>query len=428
MVLRTKSYLGPAAEPTGQTTSDVSSRLARWRVTGDPTALWPNVRPETLAAAHHRITAVTSATLAGAEPRQRLGVADTHDLEAFGVAAFVSGMGPLIGYWIERGVIDADSTVRDLLAIHLEHGRQRARRLHLQLVRILQEFNDRGLAPTVLKGAYTSRSYFPEAGVRPIADIDLLVTTDQRAEAEEALRSAGLVMHRSEMGEQTEWRLPDASKTVHSLELDHASNPWAVDLHTTVDKRYFYGLWASFGLHSYTSTIPWRVDGLSARVFAQPLLTAHLAQHAAYTIHELRLVRLVELVLVIRRDAAAGTFQWEALAALLADTKTARFVYPALELAERLAPGVIDPAFRSELAAASTPRMRRVVDRIAACGMHLAGRGTLDERLMWACGWAELARNVADFLWPPADSLRDRGWKYSKWIRMALRGRIAMRS
>ncbi len=418
----------PPPDVPGETTSDVAQRLANWRRTGDPASLWPNVGPDQLTMAHSLIARTTSAVLRGTARKPTLGEAGSCHRDAIGIAAFISGMGPLLGYWIEADLIDADEEISGLLHLHLQHSRERAARIHAAFLQLLERFNDGGLAPIALKGIYTSRSYFPEPGVRPIADIDLLVATEQRAEAEEALRAAGLVMYRSEKAEQTEWRLPDASKMVHSLELDHASNPWAVDLHTTVDKRYFWGLWASFGLRSYTSTIPWRVDGLSARVFAQPLLTAHLAQHAAYTIHELRLVRLVELVLVIRRDAAAGTFQWEALAALLADTKTARFVYPALELAERLVPGVIDPAFRGELAVVSTPRMRRVVDRIAASGMHLAGRGTLDERLMWACGSAELARNVADFLWPRADSLRDRGRKYSKWIRMALRGRIAMRS
>ena len=407
---------------------DIALRLERWSKTGDPSDLWPNVRPDRLAAAHREITSVTGAVLGGNTPTPQLQVPYPHDQEAIGVAAFVSGMGALLGYWIDHGLVAAPPGIAGVLATHLRHGQLRAQRLHGEFVRILRQFNNHGLTPVVLKGMYTSRIYFPEPGVRPLGDIDLLVTPAQRHKAEASLRAAGFVVHRKQIAEQTEWRLAAAPNQVQSLELDHASNPWTVDLHTSIDTRYFRGLWARFGDLPHTHVSRWDVDGYTATVFTQPLLTAHLAQHATRYIHLLRLVRLVELILVIRRDTAVGTLSWDALARLLADTKTARFVYPALELAERLVPGTIHADLLRELAVGITPRMRRVVDRIAVSGMHMAGRGTVGERFVWARGAREVTKNFTDLIWPPARSASERWKKYGKWARMVVRGRLAMRS
>ena len=71
----------------------------------------------------------------------------------------------------------------------------------------------------------------------------------------------------------------------------------------------------------------------------------------------------------------------------------------ALELAERLAPGTLDPAFRRTLEAAAPARMRRVVDDVARSGMQLRRR-SLDDRMMWAAGPLGTLVAVADLLWP----------------------------
>ena len=76
---------------------------------------------------------------------------------------------------------------------------------------------------------------------------------------------------------------------------------------------------------------------------AQPGLTAWLAIHAGFRMDQMQPARLVELVCVIRKDTALGTLQWPALTALLAETRTARFAYPARALVEHLVPGPLPP-------------------------------------------------------------------------------------
>lgn len=186
--------------------------------------------------------------------------------------------------------------------------------------------------------------------------------------------------------------------------MDHADNPWFVDLHVRLERWYFRGLRAGFGSPTQDHLTPWTFHGRPVCVLAQPLLTAFLALHASYGMRDFCPLRAVELVLVMRRDAGRGALRWDALAELLDRTATTRFVYPALELAERWVPGTLDPGLRQRLQRAATPRMRRVVDQVEAHGMRLAFR-SLDDKLMWARGPLEWLGNLSDLVWSADDAM-----------------------
>lgn len=382
----------------------ISARIDAWRKTGDLSALWPHVDSAARAEAHRLITATTHAVLIGGGETPRLESTRLIPPEAIGIAAYVCGMGALLGHWIEQRTIVADSPLRDLLREHLAHGRRRAANMTAGLVTALGACDRNGVKPTVLKGSHTSHAYFPEPGTRPSADLDLLVPPNQFEVTGTALRAAGFAeSRRTRTPPRSEWITQGAPMPLRSLELDHADNPWSIDLHQALERWYFRGLRAGF-LPEFWKTRPLDIGGQRALVLAQPLLTAFLAMHAAFSIRDVRLIHLVELVLVIRHDALSGALDWQELALLLAATRTARFVYPSLELVDRLAPGTVDPRLRLAFARTSTRRMRRVIDAVHRAGMRLPRR-TLDEKLMWACGAWELLCNIGELVWSSDEAL-----------------------
>jgi hypothetical protein len=327
-----------------------------------------------------------------------------HKQSALGPAAYSAGMGALLGYWVEEQRVRVGDEPADILARHLDHGRRRFARLEGELHRVLRAFAQHGVRATLLKGIHTGRTYLPDAGTRPLADIDLLVPASGFGAACAAMGRAGfLERRRTTRPFRSEWVKRDAPLFEPSLELNHVDNPWAVDLHCSLDRRYFRGCVADLTAELEAHTIPDPVGGQGAVVLAQPLLTAFLALHASYAIHQLQLIRLVELVLVIRRDRENGSLVWSALLDLLARTGTARFVYPAFDLAERLAPGTLDSPVRASLRNATSERMQRVVQDIAAGGTFRLSRRSLDDKLMWARGLWELLRNLFELLWPSDD-------------------------
>jgi hypothetical protein len=343
---------------------------------------------------------------------------------ALGIAALVSGMGPLLGYWIEQGRISADGEASAVLGHHLEQGRRRIQRLARELTALLEVLSDRHISATVLKGMHTSFQYFPAPGTRTIADIDLLVPPGQLEAAIRALRETGFREQRSTRRPfRSEWARP-GMETVHSLELDHAENPWCVDLHTRLERQYFRGLRVRLDGATPLPTDAFDLNGRPARGLAQPLLTAFLALHTAYGLDHLQLLRLVELVFVIQRDSVSGALAWPSLARLLETSRALRFVYPALDLVEALAPGTVEGTLLARVRREATPRQRSVVAAIRASGQLRLPRRSLDDKLMWAQGFPQLLLNASELLWPSGFSLAETTRLYGRRVAAALSGAL----
>ena len=402
-------------------------RIERWHGTGDVDALWPEVAATDRRAAQAEVRATAEAVLRSAPELPALDASQVQHVRALGVAGFSSGMGALLGWWIDTGLIVASDPVRELFAGHLEHGRRRRSMLEAALVRVVRAMRGRGVEPIVLKGMHVGSVYFPESGTRPAADIDLLVEPSQRGAAATALRAAGFVeTRRTRYAARSEWRPSDQAPTVHSLELDHADNPWAVDLHTSLERWYFRGLRRGLG-DAFRDTCELSVAGETVRALSEPYLTAFLALHASHDLVKMQLVRLVELVLVIR--ARGDGFDWDRFVALTGRTSTARFTYPALWLAEILVPGTVSPAVLEAGKRSSTARTGRVLAEVVAADMGALSFRTLDNKLMWADGPRELLLNASELVVPSDDgALVAPPRLYWRGLRTLARGVFARRS
>src|SRR5262245_17887923 len=83
---------------------EVSRRLAHYRRTKDPASLWPGLTEGQRVAAARELERVAREVLAG-KAHIPLDPAGLHSPYALGVAGHTSGMGPLIGRWIEQEIV-----------------------------------------------------------------------------------------------------------------------------------------------------------------------------------------------------------------------------------------------------------------------------------------------------------------------------------
>lgn len=405
----------------------VAARFAAWSASGDRDVLWPQVSPRARATAHRCIRRATQDALgvAGPRPAPRL---ECDDPAALGVAAFASGMGPLLGYWVSEGVIQADPDSAAVLRRQFRISCERAALMRRHLDEVLGRFADRAIAATLLKGAHTAGRYFPHVATRPAADIDILVHPAQESAAREALSAAGfLEARRTGHPVRSEWIHRHSPRQVRSLEVEHPDNPWLIDLHTGLERCYFRGRTVAFGRLAFECTEPIAGRRPSVYALAEPLLSAFLAVHATYLIRDVRLLPILELVLVVRESTRVGTLRWEALWNLLDATASARFAYPGFELAERLAPGTIDHDFLAALRECGTKRMTRVIDQVDAAGVALLGARSFDDRLIWARGAIDHLLILTELLWASDDAAT---WAaqlqiYRRRLRLLLGRRIA---
>jgi hypothetical protein len=401
------------------TPAEVGARF-RWATRqGQAAWLWPGTPVATWRRALHDIEALARAVLSGRTVDAML----DGDPAAVSLACYTSGLGPLLGYWHEQARFPAAPEVAAVLELHLRHNRIRSTRMESAIVPIIEAFAERGIRVAVLKGAHTGTAYFGADGVRPASDIDLLVPTGPMAEAEAVIVEAGF-SEASRTRWESSWQPATGPRKPRSLQLAHADDPWAIDLHGSLNISAGAGtpLARLDDAEPLASHSRWQVCP-SARVLEQPLLLLHLAVHAGAGQQNLTLLRLTELALVARKDVAADALSWDAFLALGRRTGALGYAFPALKLCADLAPGFV-PDWVVERCADHAPvAVRRLVERLTPSTAQRIDRNSMAEHAMWVEGWGGRLRQLASDL-VPSTSWRELGTIYQRRAWTLMRGKI----
>ena len=241
------------------------------------------------------------------------------------------------------------------------------------------------VVPVVLKGFHTARAYFEEPGVRRMSDVDLLVAPDQVDRAESALRASGFRATGARMTPyKQDWIGAGTEERVFSVEASDERTKWVIELHSSLDRTYHPGAVARLDSQR-TRTIPFEVCHRRVLALAPPVLLLALGCHCSQELGSSRLLRLVEIIRVIRTERAAGRLDWVDFLATLERTGAARYAYPALVLAEDLAPGTVDARVLALGARESTWAARHTVRRLVPAGGSIEELGLL-RQIMWMRG------------------------------------------
>jgi hypothetical protein len=377
----------------------VRRRFAHAGRAGNSRWLWPELTIEQWQTALDSIAAVTRDVLAGTERPHLAGQA-----EALGIAGYTSGMGPILGYWLAKGDITADAEAAGVLETHFTHNRDRMAKLAGHAAEISAGFARKGVHGIVLKGMDTAFACFPDPGARPMSDIDLLVAPDDEAAANEVLAGLGYVAGRANsLPPARNWRRPSSSELPRTLSFVHAEDPWSVDLQTSLNRRA--------GAHEVEldrclRRMPLRRSERFPAFHSLPpaALVLHLACHASCTLESLSLLRLLELVLVVRQSRRADPGLWDDVVEIADGSEVLSFTYPAFRLSEALAPGTVPDGVQERCRAAATAVVRRVVDRLSPARAQSQGRCSLEERFMWNRSRLLTARQFLREIVPPGSS------------------------
>lgn len=386
------------ASPHGPALADpdpaFARRVARFGRTRDTRDLWPDVEPAALKAALREIERVVRAVLAphgeAATHTPALRADGPSEVRALGVAAFSSGTGALLAHWIAEGRVRAGASVRAALDEHLAHGRAFATRIEREALPVLDAFIAQGIRPIVIKGFHTARAYWDDAGIRPAADVDLVVAAAQIPAAEAILSAAGFSPTDDPGGNhpyKRHWSAPGREEGhVYSLDRPDARNPWRIDLHASLDCEYRDVAFARLDVARDT-VVPFQVAGRELLAPSADLALLVAACHVACELHSMRLLRLVELTRIV------PAVDWTAFRSLCARTRAARFAYPAFTLVELLAPGTIHPGVLDECHASSSRIVRRIVRGLVPAGAD--PRKSFLITFMWSTGVRDVLRAIA---------------------------------
>lgn len=374
---------------------EFEDRVAWAERRGVPNWLWPDVEHAEWAAALRAIEAASRQVLSSGRADAPL----QGDPEAIGLAAYTSGMGPLLGCWLEQGRLGAGLEVAEILAVHRKHNARRMAGLAEHARRVVDRMATDNIPVIVLKGLHTAFECFPSPAARPASDIDLVVAPADKRRAQQLLHILGYSAEyeRKEPDEQF-WRHSTSPASPQSLNFVHENDPWGIDLHTSASRRYAYGapIIPLDELLAYVRPEPWPMHP-HGKVLTETATILFLACHAGCGFNNLRIIRLAELVLVIRQSETSPAFSWDGLIELGELTGTLSHAHAALRLAAVLVPGVVpDEVLRCSRKGVPQPALG-MIDRLTPAIAHTITRCSIEERYMWTRSlWGKMRQAAHD--------------------------------
>lgn len=235
-------------------------------------------------------------------------------------------------------------------------SRQRTARMLDAAVELIAALRGEGIDALPFKGAALAPLYYADPLMRPLADLDLLVQAKRARQGIAVLERLGYVYYSR------------SDEDFVYLRGARQSNVWRpdnvqpVELHFRIREEYAglaydltQTLWASARRQPY-----WQ--GGEALIPSPPMLLHHLCAHTTsdWLIRRGKLMEIGDVQLVASTMSLAD---WQAFLASV-PARGARFVYPALALTSRYAPGSVPDAVLSSLRERAPQALRAWAGRV----------------------------------------------------------------
>ena len=335
-----------------------------------------------------------------------------------GIAAYTSGMGPLLGYWLSTGALQAETSIEQVLSRHLANNRVRMRMLFEQASRLVHAMVCEGVRPVMLKGIDTAYRFFPEPGARPMSDIDVLINAEDHLRATRALKSLGYRRAHSRKFPHCEnWKAIWSNDLPQSLEMVEQEDPWSIDMHMTLDRRNSPGSprlrLDQAGL--LASARSWAGCG-EADALDGMALVFFLLVHAS-NLPSLSLIRLVELTFAIRHFEKSGQLDWHLVREHSSMAGAEESVLPALKMVERLVPGTVPDEILCWSESYGSRELIDVLDELSPSSAQTVTTLKTKQKLMWTPTWSSRFLFLIRALFLPHMSMDQRLKTYGSRIR-----------
>lgn len=259
------------------------------------------------------------------------------DWQTFQFVSRVHGVAPLLQAklatipWLDesiRGWLDEQARLND----------QRLTRIQTELQEILALFHHRQIALLPLKGSILAPVYYSHPGLRPMADLDLLVHPDDFAPSASLLGELGY-QRETVHWKHTEFCKPDNRRVV-STAGEHPDNPRKLEVHRHC-RETFGGPTVELTELMWANAAPGTLLCQPALLPRPEALWLHLLVHATYHMWQGkgRLIHLYDLALLAPH--LNDPRPW-------LDEVEARFTYPALVLLKKYFPAAVADSLLAE--------------------------------------------------------------------------------
>ena len=205
------------------------------------------------------------------------------------------GLTPLLYTHLQAVDVSVPATIKQQLQARTMQHSHAIRVRAKALAEILTAFQFAGIEALVLKGAALAHLVYPEPGLRPMRDLDLLVSPSQARQAQTLLGELG-------------FNAPPPGDTLPAKHL-LAAKRWSEGMQVTVELHH--NLYANGSLNTelealYPAAIPFTIEEVTAYTLSYEAMLAHIYQHLRTNLllDSLRLIWLADLVSLAERFAA----------------------------------------------------------------------------------------------------------------------------
>ena len=297
-------------------------------------------------------------------------------------AAEEHGLSPLVHKHLTAlGATLPDVPRRQLQALVLRHRRAATIRREA-IAEVLRAFHNERIEVLLVKGIALAELVYSEPGLRPMRDVDLLVSAADASRAEAILFDLGYAHELGHTIPADYYHLPPAVKTVAGL-------PVSIELHRNLLPLHpEYPRWPL--QRSLDTAVDLKIDGVPARTLCLEEMLVHVYLHGfrpPLTYEPCRFLHVADLVSLV--DRYIDTVRWPRVRAFCPETDT---VLAGLHC--------LTPWNTTVISGLRLP-VRTHTDRpgVPYCGWP--------QRRLRTVPWRDLPRLVRDTLWPS-------GW----WVQM----------
>lgn len=309
--------------------------------------------------------------LAGAPAAQLLRFLNNEGWETLAVTAISLGLAPLLHYHLHQLNLTPPSLALAKLAVTRQAHAKRNEAIAGQLAELLAAFAAQKIEVIVLKGALLAPTIYPEPGLRPMNDIDLLFRPADLAQVGPVLEHLGYHGKHKPAGHG-----PGVTKHLSTYRRAGGEgatpNPYlsaggerTVEPHRSLEESWF-GLSVDITPGVWERTIPLNMHGQPAYRLSTNDLLLHLAVHAAF--HVIMGAAVFVQLYDIKQVAATwgDEIDWPQLLKLAGTAQAQPFLYAGLYWARQFYCAPIPPDALIALGRECPPALAAYIQSLAA--------------------------------------------------------------
>jgi len=295
---------------------------------------------------------------------------------------FTQGLGAVLYRKIADTEVGSGLPVEFLSWLQSAYLNNKARntRLYEDLLILLAEANRDGIEVMPLKGILLAQKYYPDIGLRPMADLDLLVRPGDRQRIAAILTKHGYAYIPSpSIYPNHDYYLNTGGELVIDYQGENPDNPRPVEIHVVVRRS----MWGDVSTIDLTESL-WEgskgseISGEHVCLPSRQSLLTHVLLHALqhFLISTGRVIMWLDIAALAPQGTEISSIQYQHL------------VYPILRLAQRALPGLLGSLDLSESAKNVHPAVSQWCEKVNLddrCGLVTNSRFINDRLgLFWA--------------------------------------------